>query len=87
MVDLAFPIQNNKASKFDPHNVKDKYEAGLKALVKRKAAGETIEVSQGKDRRKQRHSEESNVIDLTDAVKQRVGPQKSRDADVGGPQP
>jgi non-homologous end joining protein Ku len=44
MVDLAAHILDKKASKFDPHKFKDKYETALKALVKRKAAGKTIEV-------------------------------------------
>ncbi|MCP1999822.1 hypothetical protein J2S34_002270 [Nitrobacter winogradskyi] len=44
--DLA--ILDKKASKFDPHKFKDKYEAALKALVKRKAAGKTIEVPEEK---------------------------------------
>ena len=66
MVDLASHILDQKASKFDPYKFKDKYEAALKALVKRKAAGKTIEVPEEKE-------EESNVIDLMDALKQSLG--------------
>lgn len=66
MVDLAAHILDTKASKFDPHKFKDKYENALKALVKRKAAGKTIEVPEEKE-------EESNVIDLMDALKQSLG--------------
>ncbi len=70
MVDLAAHILDKKASKFDPHKFKDKYEAALKALVKRKAAGKTIEVPEEK-------AEESNVIDLMDALKQSLGRKKA----------
>jgi Ku protein len=66
MVDLAGHILDTKSSKFDPRKFKDKYENALRALVKRKAAGKTIEVPEEKD-------EESNVIDLMDALKQSVG--------------
>jgi hypothetical protein len=38
MIDLAAHILDTKASKFNPHKFKDKYETALKALVKRKAA-------------------------------------------------
>jgi len=69
MVDLAAHILDTKASKFDPHKFKDKYEVALKALVKRKAAGKTIEVPEEKE-------EESNVIDLMDALKQSLGRKK-----------
>jgi Ku protein len=69
MVDLAAHILDTKTSKFDPHKFKDKYEAALRALVKRKAAGKTIEVPEEK-------AEESNVIDLMDALKQSLGRKK-----------
>jgi DNA end-binding protein Ku len=70
MVDLAAHILDTKSSKFDPHKFKDKYEIALKALVKRKAAGKTIEVPEEKE-------EESNVINLMDALKQSLGRKKS----------
>jgi non-homologous end joining protein Ku len=73
MVDLAAHILDTKASKFDPHKFKDKYETALKALVKRKAAGKTIEVPEEKE-------DESNVIDLMDALKQSLGRKKSATA-------
>ena len=69
MVDLAPTSSIRRASKFDPHKFKDKYETAPKALVKRKAAGKTIEVPEEK-------SEESNVIDLMDALKQSLGRKK-----------
>ena len=66
MIDLAAHILDTKASKFDPHKLKDKYETALKVLVKRKAAGKTIEAPEEKE-------EKSNVIDLMDALKQSLG--------------
>jgi Ku protein len=66
MVDLAAHILDTKSSKFDPQKFKDKYENALRALVKRKAAGKTIDVPEQKD-------DESNVIDLMDVLKQSLG--------------
>ena len=66
MVDLAAHILDTKTAKFDPHKFKDKYENALRALVKRKAAGKAIEVSEER-------GEESNVIDLMDALQQSLG--------------
>jgi DNA end-binding protein Ku len=66
MVDLAAHILDTKTSKFDPHKFKDKYENALRALVKRKAAGKTIDVSEKED-------DESNVIDLMSALQQSLG--------------
>ena len=77
MVDLASHILDTKASKFDPHKFKDKYETALKALVKRKAAGKTIEVPEEKE-------EESNVIDLMDALKQSLGRKKAATSSAKG---
>jgi DNA end-binding protein Ku len=77
MVDLAAHILDTKASKFDPHKFKDKYETALKALVKRKAAGKTIEVPEEKE-------EESNVIDLMDALKQSLGRKKAATSSAKG---
>src|ERR1700744_3076979 len=66
MVDLAAHILDTKTAKFDPHKFKDKYENALRALVKRKAAGKTIDVSEKED-------DESNVIDLMSALQQSLG--------------
>ncbi len=66
MVDLAAHILDSKSAKFDPDKFKDKYETALKALVKRKAAGRTIEAPA-------EAKEESNVIDLMDALKRSLG--------------
>jgi DNA end-binding protein Ku len=66
MIDLAAHILETKSAKFDPHKFKDKYETALKALVKRKAAGKTIEVPE-------QRPQESNVIDLMEALKRSLG--------------
>ena len=49
----------------------------MKALVKRKAAGKTIEVPEETEK-------ESNVIDLMDALKQSLGRKKAATAAVKG---
>ncbi len=66
MVDIAKNILERKAGHFDPSKFKDQYEAALKKLVKRKAAGHTIEAKPAEEDR-------SNVIDLMDALKQSMG--------------
>jgi Ku protein len=76
MVDLAAHLLDTKASKFNPDKFKDKYETALKALVKRKAAGKTIEAPEARE-------EESNVIDLMDALKQSLGRRKPAKAARG----
>ncbi len=60
---MARHILDMKSAKFDPRKFKDKYETALRALVKRKAAGKTIEAPEPEER-------ESNVINLMDALKQ-----------------
>jgi Ku protein len=63
MVELAGHILDSKAAHFDPSKFKDEYEDALKALVRRKAAGKTIEIPQPEER-------PSNVVSLMDALKQ-----------------
>jgi DNA end-binding protein Ku len=63
MVDIAKSILERKSGHFDPSKFKDQYEAALKKLVKRKAAGHTIEA-------KPAEADRSNVIDLMSALKQ-----------------
>jgi non-homologous end joining protein Ku len=63
MIELAGHILHSKAAHFDPDKFKDEYENALKALVKRKAAGKTIELPE-------REEQPSNVISLMDALKQ-----------------
>jgi non-homologous end joining protein Ku len=43
MVELASHILERKAGRFDPGEFKDEYELALRKLVKRKAAGHTME--------------------------------------------
>jgi non-homologous end joining protein Ku len=63
MIKLAEHILETKEGRFDPSRFKDEYENALKALVRRKAKGKTIEVPEEKP-------QESNVIDLMDALRQ-----------------
>ena len=63
MVSLAMHILDSKAGHFDPAGFKDEYETALKALVKRKASGKTIEPPEPEER-------PSNVVSLMDALKQ-----------------
>ena len=63
LVELAGHILDSKAAHFDPSKFKDEYEDALKALVRRKAAGKTIEAPEPEKR-------PSNVVNLMDALKQ-----------------
>jgi DNA end-binding protein Ku len=65
MVSLASHILDTKAGHFDPGRFKDEFELALRKLVKRKAAGKTIEAPAEKEDR-------SNVIDLMEALRQSV---------------
>jgi Ku protein len=63
MVELAGHILHTKAAHFDPSKFRDEYENALKALVKRKASGKTIELPEPAEK-------SSNVVSLMDALKQ-----------------
>ncbi len=63
MIELAGHILDSKAAHFDPSKFKDEYEDALKALVKRKAAGKPVKVTE-------REEKPSNVVNLMDALKQ-----------------
>jgi Ku protein len=65
MVKLASHILDTKAGHFDPATFKDEFEIELRKLVKRKAAGKTIEAPEKEER-------PSNVIDLMEALRQSV---------------
>jgi DNA end-binding protein Ku len=69
MVKLAEHILETKEGHFDPSRFKDEYETALKALVRRKAKGKTIEVPEERP-------EQSNVIDLMEALRQSVKGEK-----------
>jgi DNA end-binding protein Ku len=62
MIELASHILDTKAAHFDPSKFKDEYENALKALVRRKASGKTIKVTE-------REKKPDNVINLMDALK------------------
>ncbi|UPJ47624.1 Ku protein [Bradyrhizobium sp. 200] len=62
MVELAGHILHTKAAHFDPSKFKDEYENALKALVRRKATGKPIKVTE-------REGKPDNVINLMDALK------------------
>ena len=62
MVELAGHILDRKAGHFDPEEFKDEYELALRKLVKRKAAGHTIEASE-------EQPAPTNVINLMDALR------------------
>lgn len=62
MIELATHILDSKASHFDPGKFKDEYEAALKTLVKRKAAGKPVKAVAKEEK-------PDNVINLMDALK------------------
>jgi DNA end-binding protein Ku len=62
MIELAGHILHTKAAHFDPSKFKDEYENALKALVRRKASGKPIKVTE-------REEKPENVINLMDALK------------------
>jgi Ku protein len=62
MIELASHILDTKAAHFDPSKFKDEYENALKALVRRKASGKPIKVSE-------REEKPDNVVNLMDALK------------------
>jgi len=63
MIELASHILDSKAAHFDPSKFKDEYENALKTLVKRKAAGKPVKVTEREER-------PDNVINLMDALRQ-----------------
>jgi len=69
MIELAGHILDSKAAHFDPSKFKDEYEAALKALVRRKAAGKPIKAAE-------REEKQSNVVSLMDALKQSLKDRK-----------
>jgi non-homologous end joining protein Ku len=73
MISLASHILDTKAGHFDPARFKDEYEPALRKLVKRKAAGKTIEAPEEREDR-------SNVIDLMDALRRSVKSKGTRAA-------
>jgi DNA end-binding protein Ku len=64
MLDLATHIIETKRAKFAPEKFEGRYEAALKALVKKKQKGEKIE--------RPKEAAPSNVINLMDALRKSV---------------
>jgi DNA end-binding protein Ku len=65
MLDLAKHIVDTKAGRFEPENFEDEYENAMIELINRKKAG--MPIPKGKPR------EESNVIDLMEALRRSIG--------------
>ena len=63
MVALASHILDQKSGRFEPKEFKDEYELALRKLVRRKAAGHTIE-------RPEKEPPPTNVINLMDALRE-----------------
>ena len=70
MVELAGHILDRKAGHFDAGKFKDEYELALRKLVKRKAAGHTIEP-------RPEEPAPSNVINLMDALRESMKRKKA----------
>ena len=70
MVELAGHILDRKAGHFDAGKFKDEYELALRKLVKRKAAGHTIE-------RPVEESAATMPINLMDALRQSMKRKKA----------
>jgi len=62
MVELAGHILHKMSAHFDPSKFRDEYETALKALVRRKASGKTIEMPEPEEK-------PDNVVNLMDALK------------------
>jgi DNA end-binding protein Ku len=77
MIDLASHILDKKAGRFDASQFKDEYELALRKLVKRKAAGKTIEPPAEREDR-------GNVIDLMEALRQSVKGRSGKAAALAG---
>jgi DNA end-binding protein Ku len=73
MISLASHILDTKSGHFDPSQFKDEFELELRKLVKRKAAGKTIEAPERDER-------PSNVVDLMEALRQSVSGRRNRTA-------
>ena len=80
MVELAGHILDRKAGHFDAGKFKDEYELALRKLVKRKAAGHTIE-------RSVEEPPPTNVINLMDALRQSMKRKKAASAPARKPRP
>ncbi|MFC0240066.1 non-homologous end joining protein Ku [Rhodopseudomonas telluris] len=73
MIELAGHILDTKAAHFDPSKFKDDYEAALKTLVKRKAAGKSIKIPEPEEK-------SDDVVNLMDALRQSLGKKSDKPA-------
>jgi DNA end-binding protein Ku len=73
MIELAGHILDRKAGHFDPGKFTDEYERALRKLVKRKAAGHTIEAPEAAE-------PASNVVNIMDALKDSLKRKKTTSA-------
>ena len=64
MLDLATHIVETKTGEFDPKKFEDQYEDAVKELLKKKQAGEKIEVPQER--------KPANVVNLMEALRQSI---------------
>lgn len=64
MLDLAVHIVESKKGKFEPEKFEDEYENALKELLRKKQKGERIE--------RPKEPSRTNVVNLTDALRQSV---------------
>jgi hypothetical protein len=76
MVSLPSHILDTKAGHFDPSQFRDEFETELRKLVKRKAAGKTIEAP-GREERP------PNVVDLIEALRQSVSGKRAAAQIIG----
>jgi DNA end-binding protein Ku len=70
MLDLAKHIVQQKSGNFDPARFEDRYEKGLRELIERKAAGETIAAAP-------KEVQAPNVINLMDALKRSLAAERA----------
>ena len=70
MLDLAKHIVQQKSGNFDPARFEDSYEKGLRELIERKAAGETIAAAP-------KEVQAPNVINLMDALKRSLAAERA----------
>lgn len=73
MIELAGHILDRKAGHFDPDKFRDEYERALRKLVKRKAAGHTIEATAAPE-------PASNVVNIMDALRDSLKRKKTTSA-------
>jgi len=71
MVEVAGKIMSQKHAKFDPTTFEDRYEDALRDLIKRKRKGQNVIETDEPE------SEESNVIDLMEALQASLKKKKS----------